>query len=403
MVVKNVIIHRGGQVIGEGSYGLVVQPAISCNFNSISKIFTGPNGQQNMELEAKLLDRIREIDPKEIFTINNYQKCRISEKHIVDLSDDLRKKLSKSNGKVLPQLILRFGGLSLTDLFKIKNNSIELSLTEIKNLFLNFMIGFEGLQEKNIVHNDIKSGNMLLAKNKKNLFLIDFGMAVNKASVFHHDNSDVLRYTYPTYPPEYQLAGYLLKMKSLDTVIRTLTSSKDQNLLKKLLTKNIRSNYYEYLIYKKNKKKYHHQIEQYIQRIIRQIESNYVNFKKMDLEDVIRIIFIEDWNKIDIYGLGAVLTDILFQKVLGEARKSVFFLKMFDLSLSMKSIDPAIRVDTRTIVNKLSGKKYNNGIYMGGRESIDLEIDVKKNIKNPIVDEKIRNKQVLLLLKSLRN
>lgn len=61
---NNKKFQSGGEVIGSGSFGTVIKPAIMCsNSSMISKVFTGSDSLKSRNQEAKLLDKIASIDP----------------------------------------------------------------------------------------------------------------------------------------------------------------------------------------------------------------------------------------------------------------------------------------------------------------------------------------------------
>lgn len=409
---------RGGKIIGEGSYGTVIKPAVACydNKNSvkgdadnyISKIFTSNLGEKDQEQEAELLDKIRELDPSESFSINRYQKCNISSK-IPELSN--RKDINVSK-EYFPQLILPYGGIELY--YVIYDHNTSFTVTKIKNIVLSFMTGFKNLQKKMIIHNDIKTPNMLMGPTNDKLYLIDFGMAISRDSVFKKDNIDTLTYKYSANPPEYQLIGHIynINLNDIDELIAYLSDSKNYKKLTDVLLLNIKaSRWIENVIYKLNPEKYHNQIDIFLKQLVNYLTSNRQKYANMTIEEIMVYTFRPSWDLIDIYALGVVFSQLLIVK--SPDQKSIKFNKLYNLFQSMRSINISERPTALGIIQTLRNMSNSNtnSQIVGGNIVNNNVVNTNKLLLEPEpslldtskIPARIRRSQLEFLLKQLNN
>jgi serine/threonine protein kinase len=204
-------MQRGGNLLNKGSYGCIISPNRPCR-NSlrgavqseeyVSKLFYGENGVINRDQEWEELQAVARIDPEFKFTIEPIESCSIW-----NGSGDV---LKCTNKAVVPQIILRNGGPDLHGFEKGKIKPIRYN--EFLKSFYRLVKGFKAMERGDMVHRDVKPGNILYNQGENKFYLVDFGLACKKSEVYHKSNGHLLEYVYPYYPPEFRILGYLYKL-----------------------------------------------------------------------------------------------------------------------------------------------------------------------------------------------
>ena len=217
---------QGGVFLGEGSYGCVVKPALSCSDTihhksnkskkqtnkilnqSVSKILIDPSESDKEEIVIS--KKLKQIDPHQHYFITFESSCRLrqipnerSNTVSVEYDNDRlesydildHKKYDKKHcpidlGLKPINLIMPFGGYDLLHIGHNKTNKKNIDhfkLTKqmlVKNLklcFKNLFIGILKMHTNRIVNRDIKSENIMLnydkPTNRLDLRFIDFGLS----------------------------------------------------------------------------------------------------------------------------------------------------------------------------------------------------------------------------------
>lgn len=169
------------KIIGSGSYGCVIKPAVPCKKkktkkNKVSKI--AKIGEQNIEYDTS--KKLISYGKKKKLKVQDYL-CLIDdvcEPDVSKLSKSLKKKCSildenYKRTKKLTSLMMDDCGIILNKM--IKNNGCEQK--DFEDIIINLLKGLEILHKNKLVHGDIKENNILV-KNKK-AKLIDFGGSVD--------------------------------------------------------------------------------------------------------------------------------------------------------------------------------------------------------------------------------
>jgi len=162
--------QKGGEIIGEGSYGCVFNPPLKCSkdidtINHVGKLTPLNEATQEYGISLMLKDIPYSNDYFVIIDDYCFPKARKNQ------NDKTISKCSLVKGVKLPssiQLIMPFGGKSLLSL------NDKININDIDNIGQKLLEAGSLLLLAGIVHSDIHIGNVLIDYSGK-LRLIDFG------------------------------------------------------------------------------------------------------------------------------------------------------------------------------------------------------------------------------------
>lgn len=184
-------MSKNYEVIGEGAYGCIIKPSLKCKDkrisykNKVSKIAVSKETQSELDE----YNFISDIDKQKKYHLGKPTRCKIkkTKKALKAISKCSRLKEKYLKNKSLKkefsrfeQLIMEYGGISLTKYIKElqllpiskKNRSLVRKLWfKMKNLFDGILL----FQKNDILHFDIKNQNIVYNLKKKVVKFIDFG------------------------------------------------------------------------------------------------------------------------------------------------------------------------------------------------------------------------------------
>lgn len=236
-IKKNVTLMKGGRVVGEGSFGCVVTPSLSCDSRTskndidktVSKIVLIPD--EFIEDEINIAMKLKGLDPMQKYFITPQSHCKISKVpdnrsnvtrvKYTDNSSTYYKRLEAKplDKKYCPidlstkpiNLIMPYGGFDLIDIAdalekeskkqsnprkkarKSKHTQKQHNISEqkivtantffenIKSNIKNLLMGLYKMHQNKIVNRDIKEENIMVLYNKDSNTVstrfIDFGLS----------------------------------------------------------------------------------------------------------------------------------------------------------------------------------------------------------------------------------
>lgn len=294
-----------------------------------------------------------------------YQKC--------DIPGNSPELPTDKKGSSYPQLVLMFGG---RDLYTVLRETTLFSLHQTLNIVGNFMIGFQQLQQHEVVHNDIKSLNILLNCNNDKLYLIDFGLATIKSDIYKYENMNVFTHPYATYPPEYRLIAELYRSSCKDSSSFITFIDNNFNKLIDACLFNINLDPVRRNELLKDRRIIEEGISSFIKKVKRELGQ----------DPNIQNVFTKLWDKIDIYALGVVFNSILIAKCNKNQNLQVYqsLNKVFD---SMRSPDPTDRPDVNKIIQDL--KQISKMLQGGGTNTNVSYMNVNSNSRRSPRSQKI--------------
>jgi hypothetical protein len=175
-------VKKGGKVLGRGSFGCVIEPAIRCNSdsnikNKVSKI--GLNSQDNNQDEIDIGKNLKEIDPNNKFFIYVEEDCKIQKQ---DINSTDFEKCKFGDYDFYNNVIMEQGYFDLEKF----NQNYELNDTSVASIILKLLKCMEILLQNKYTYYDLKMLNIVVKQKKKLLtslssynnyevYLIDFG------------------------------------------------------------------------------------------------------------------------------------------------------------------------------------------------------------------------------------
>lgn len=336
--------------LSQGSYGCVFYPHLKCNNNikidnAVGKIFKINNDAIE---EKKLIQYINDIDPHSKWTIPYHGSCYTNINN-ANSSDNISRCKHNIKGNK-EQLLFQHSGVDLTNI-DFNNNIL---LDDLIFMLPPLLKGLMSLNQKKLIHCDIKPANILFDINLKKLYIIDFGLLTSYNDIVKRNKDYVLSFNYPYFPPEFKIYSNMI-------------------LHNKPITKQkILSNFETYkLTYYKNFISKFFDIDKDINNFIKKSYSDKILF-----ENKFKTEFI---SKIDIYSLGISFIEIFYkltQKNTLQIRNKPLFDEFIDkIIIPMIKIDPQFRSDPKT--------SYDNLLLLLN----------KHNINTSIYDDKITEKK----------
>lgn len=222
---------HGGRVIGEGTYGFVVSPAIPCEgrnvSHKVSKVFKKKENirtnKQNRYMNfasrksnlEPIIDKLRELDPDQVHFIRP-EFCE----HYGELSDELKSN-GVTNESKYNSYLMELGGISF-DVFDKYFNILDVAYNS------EFIVAHSGIKTNQVMssasHNRIIY-NAMMPLVKQMIKLMDL---IHDAGILHgdlHTGNILLKYE------DSQIDVFFSKMRELVELIKSSESYKKYNRL----------------------------------------------------------------------------------------------------------------------------------------------------------------------------
>ena len=224
--------------IGEGGFGCVFHPQVSCKGETtndetyVSKI---QKKGQTAENELKISQEIRKIKGYDKFFAPIISSCDIGLSRInsglVSQCEAFERHHIGTDYNIMKMKFINMDSISSV----VKEGKKEKMFSTFFSSYRHLLDGLKHLQNKELVHFDIKSDNVIFDKDQGVPIIIDFGLSFRLPS---NISKQAMENLYPivfyVYAPEYYLwpievhyANYILHTYETPTMESILTLSKD--------------------------------------------------------------------------------------------------------------------------------------------------------------------------------
>lgn len=400
-------LKKGGKFLGEGAYGCVYSPPVSCNDknsnNFVKKNYPNSVGKvihdiDNANDEIKLSEIFTKIDPSGLHLVPLVGHCNIDKKQLLKADKNpekcriVKKKTKlpkmvkkfnpfakKSKVELIPQLIYKYKGVALDTVLDEKSHILPLSyyLTGL----LNIARGIELLQKHKYAHMDIKLDNILIANidnGKEQMLLIDLGISDKLENVYKYNKSfHKLTHTSTHYPPEFQVYIFfreLIEKEMLQKLLKVIkTDIKNENIKEDKIRESIIQkivlhapyNLYK-VIYEQNRfisrnnfwnRRYNTEFSFGMQEFIEEILFNFVvhyNQLKTKTEYLHHLenLFYTKFSKLmDVFQMGGVILNILEKY---PTKTSSLYKKLNYLARRMYNFNPINRLSIKEVIQEIT-------------------------------------------------
>lgn len=195
------------KILGSGSYGCVIHPAIKTNVldtdeqlsdGSVSKIFKEA-ADRNKEIRniRRITERVKNAEQYIVIPIGTSD---IDTETLSKLPE-----LEKVMNKMMYQIVFREKGITLYEYvrkhFIVDNTITAQKILDLLKILINVAKGIQNLSKQNILHRDIKDSNIIVTEEGQGK-LIDFGTSVEYTSYF---SDTLIDESYSLWPPENNL------------------------------------------------------------------------------------------------------------------------------------------------------------------------------------------------------
>lgn len=334
-IIKMVKSRGGDSILGEGSFGCVVEPPVPCDGKEVP--FIREKSEKAKEKKAKTMtvgkiyatdedfhDELvankiaATVDPTGKLLLIPQSYCKVSYGKIMDNPvaqkckfHGLKLKQSEEDVK-LPtdfyQISMPYGGKTLEDVVFHKKMTLYNFLNNLKPVFQALIL----LEEKKYCHQDIKTNNILIKPNGETI-LIDYSYMRPNSEIYAYGNYHRLKKNYFPYPPEMNIYANVhynkcYELKACDYIIHAF---RNQSLPG-----------FDYI----NLKAYESYFpKEELYRILRDCIKRYIKLETGGKykEYMNRLV-----NKIDVYSLGCVFIDCssyLDMAILNNDKKKKLF------------------------------------------------------------------------------
>ena len=296
-------------VLGEGSYGCVIKPALPCdskieviagtrngttsNQNLVSKVF---EKKINYKKELDLSKKLAKIDPFGENFLLPKKGCILNNSKFLKIKNICTKRHFNIYEKNY-QLVMPYGGIDMKEY--IKNTKI--TFKDFINASKSLLDSIELLKTHNYCHQDIKFDNVLI--DDKKMILIDYGLMKKFNSIYKPGNNKRLLKNYYPYPPEYKLVFYFNErmqnfieesLNNIKEIIKKVGNFIDFFSEEEIINK-LKEMYNKYHKLAKNKTeiikimtKYADKIDIYSTGVLFAISGNIIKFKNKDYKELIK-------------------------------------------------------------------------------------------------------------------
>jgi serine/threonine protein kinase len=228
------------KTLGAGTYGITFIPAMDCTNGqrypkSLGKVFYS---QKSADEEWAISQQLKKAEHRsQKYFSYPRERCEIDvpkgktqpERELLEFLKTSKKANRYTQElKILPQLVMEYSGMTIYEYFEMYYKPESIGRSEFIKIFENLFYAVKQLQKHGLVHQDIKSDNVVIS-NKYRLRLIDFGMTKTIEDFYDPDKNILLSVPYHgVAPPEdYLFQLYNFEGVGYETVVSWLPNKQD--------------------------------------------------------------------------------------------------------------------------------------------------------------------------------
>ena len=216
---------RGGDFLGEGTYGCVFSPPIACadpkltagiRPGSVSKVFR-PDKRSSAVQEMGFRVKLQQLDPQQRYFLYPYMQCDVTRAAVAKPAQAAapgkeHEKCSHLRGsdEAVGWTAVVMPGAEKDLLEHVFARKGQLGRRDVVALMLTCFRGIELLADSRQAHQDVKPENIVVVKQADGSYdsrLIDFGFLKSEDEYYKTAVNDFLYESmYPINPPEYRFA-----------------------------------------------------------------------------------------------------------------------------------------------------------------------------------------------------
>jgi serine/threonine protein kinase len=377
--------------IGKGTTGISFFPAFECATDKIDKAYLGKvfiNNEHAQE-EWDLTEKIRSL-PGNNNLVYPVKQCRIryptTDGPLKEWLDEKYSDLKQKNPKFIPPTILTqhlmpYHGKTLSEYISDYYDKNQISRVDFTYILEKLFWGIDFLNRNGIVHQDIKSANIVIS-NKKGLHIIDFGWAVEVDNYYNLSvngmlitdyrgvsptENSIFRYIYNNFTtkginPKSFIFDYRCKYKFTDTIDTKQSVNQFIKQVDDIINPRIKEIRNLDFI---NEKLVYDDVQPFLVELIRykrsyEVSHDYLKYFTDDEIDTVHKIIklgyndlLDFWktnnlaSKYDIYSVGMTIHSLLQRKILLDKQDdNPEAVKLFnELVSGITRFNPLIRLD----------------------------------------------------------
>jgi serine/threonine protein kinase len=376
--------------IGKGTTGISFFPAFECATDKIDKAYLGKVFINNKDAQEEwdLTEKIRTL-PGNNNLVYPVKQCKIrypkTEGPLKDWLDEKYSALKQKNPKstpptILTQHLMPYHGNTLDHYINTYYDKIQISRVDFIYILEKLFWGIDFLFTNGIVHQDIKSPNVVIS-NQKGLHIIDFGWAVEVENYYKLVNSmlitdyigvsptenSIFRYIYNNFTtkginPKSFIFDYECKYKFTDTIDTNQSINQFIKQVDDIINPRIKEIRNLDFI---NEKLVYDDVQPFLVELIKykrsyQVSRDYLKYFTDDQIEIVHNIIklgyndlLDFWktnnlaSKYDIYSVGMTIHSLLQRKILLDKRDdNPEAVKLFnELVSGITRFNPLIRLD----------------------------------------------------------
>ena len=351
--------QRGGEKLGEGAFGCVVTPPVSCGKNSYSNkyvskliIVNDSDDLNDIKSELKMNKLVNSVDKQNKYFTTIIDGCVLKDvdKKRKDIKFVNKKNESKKDvclvlkKKKNMNLIMKHAGLNLDDVLlydKYKSERKILKKNYLK-LFYNAIVGLKKIHNINLTHHDIKNDNFALKITNNDdisMTYLDFGLMEDNLELKRSGLSSFSRSVYGT-------PGFIAPdMYVLAKIIKYLEIYSEKDLQKEKIKNKICNSIMKEI--NKYETSYHSSINLNLITLnypMKELKSNRLSYYNYNLFNIKKIDFLYDY----------ILKNIIVDKIVDLFYKKNGISHKYDvyaLGISFFRIIQTLDITEKKIVN----------------------------------------------------